>query len=112
MVWIKKLAVTTVFGSLFFSMMLSFLVSLSSNVNYIDVTAGFCPSTHQQVIVLDQDEQELAKKHKILIEKNVIATERIKVVYEAIGFTVLSPEVPHFFELTNDIFFPPKTPAV
>lgn len=112
MVWIKKLAAITVFGSLFFSMTLSFLISLSSNIYVIDVAASFCPQTHQQVIVLDRDEQELAQEHKILIEKNVIAGEIVLPRYDVIRYTMLAPKIPHFFELTNDIFYPPKSPAV
>ena len=105
---LKKVFGITVFATLFFSMFLSFMVTLSSNIHVIDVTASFCPQTHQEVIVFDQDEQELAKEHKILIEKNVIASEIRFADYEIIGYTMLTPEEPHFVELSNDIFYPPK----
>lgn len=105
---VKKLFGYAVFATLFFSMFLSFMVTLSSNINVIDVTASFCPQTHQEVIVYDQDEQELAKEHKILIEKNVISTQHELAAYDVIRHTMLAPKTPHFFELNNDIFYPPK----
>lgn len=105
---LKKVFGIAVFATLFFSMFLSFMVTLSSNINVIDVSASFCPQTHQQIILLDEDEQELAKEHKILIEKNVIAREDTLPNYDVIKYTMLSPKTPHFVELTNDIFFPPK----
>jgi hypothetical protein len=105
---LQKVLGITVFTALFFSMFLSFMVTLSSNINVIDVTASFCPQTHQEVIVYDQDEQELAKEHKILIEKNVISTQHELAAYDVIKHTMLAPKTPHFFELSNDIFYPPK----
>ena len=108
----KKVFGISVFAALFFSMFLSFVVTLSSNINVIDVTASFCPQTHQEVIVFDQDEQELATEHKILIEKNVIATENVMMGYDVVRYTMLTPKTPHFVELTNDIFYPPKPQAV
>ena len=109
---LQKVFGITVFATLFFSMFLSFIVTLSSNIHVIDVTASFCPQTHQEVIVYDQDEQDLAKEHKILIEKNVITGEIALASYDVIKYTRLTPEPPHFIELTNDIFYPPKTTAV
>ena len=88
------------------------MVTLSSNIHVIDVTASFCPQTHQEVIVYDQDEQDLAKEHKILIEKNVIASENILPDYDVIRYTMLAPKDPHFIELSNDIFYPPKNLTV
>ena len=109
---VKKIFGIGIFATLFLSMFFSFMVSLAGNIHAIDVSAGFCPQSAQDVFLFDEDESELANEHKILIEKNVIAGENILPYYELIKMVMLTPEPPHFIELSNDIFYPPRAAAV
>lgn len=109
---VKKVFGIGILTSLFIPMMLSLMVSFSTKVHLIDVTACMCPQTHQDVFLFDEDEQELAKEYKILIEKNVIAGQSTLAHYGVIKYVMLSPRLLSSYELSKEIFYPPKHTAV
>ncbi len=93
-------------------MFFSFLVSLSHNIQPLDMTANICPMTQQDVFLFDQDEIEVASEYKILMEKNVLYTHPVPPLYEVIKEEMDEPEKPHTDTLEKDIFTPPKTRLV
>jgi hypothetical protein len=109
---IKRALGIGVFTTLFLSMFLSFMVSLSQNIHVLDVTASFCPMTQHDVFLFDEDEIEVANEYKILMEKNVLYTHPVPPFHEVINVEMEEPEKPHTHNLKKDIFNPPKARSV
>lgn len=109
---VKKVLGIGVFVALFASMFFSFMVSLSQNIQVIDVAVQFCPQTQQDLFLFDTDEDEPSVDYKILVEKNVLITLHVPERYEVIREDILEPAKLHSKNLSNDIFYPPKTLSV
>jgi len=101
-----------VFTTLFLSMFLSFMLSLSTNIAPLDITTNICVVTQHDVFLFDEDEIEASKEYKILMEKNVLYTHPAPLLYEMIQITMEEPKKPHTNYLKKDIFTPPKTRSV
>ena len=105
---IKRALGIGVYVTLFLSMFLSFMVSLSKNANPLDMTTNICVVTQHDIFLFDEDEIEASKEYKILMEKNVLYTHPALPVYDMIKITMEEPKKPHTNYLEKDIFTPPK----
>lgn len=104
----RELGMGLFFGFLL-SAVLSFSASLSTDSYVVDVTAGFCPESHQDIFLCDDEERELASEYRIVIEKNVIFTEPSPEQKQVLTGRIKNRSHYVSVELTQDIFYPPKT---
>lgn len=104
---IKDYFGTVVIGTLFLSMFLSFMATLSQNIHPVEVKVA----SYSQLIV-DYDEQDIAADHELIPGKNVIETVKIQLCYEPIQEKINHPQKYFSIDLSTEIFFPPKSAAV